>query len=124
MTEDAPNLGSKGDNLPGSADVNASAALDYAFTISGHDAFVRGDYSYIGEYFHNIAETGDASGGFSTVNVKAGISINNFDVDLFVNNLTNADDFTWVETSFQAVGSNRGYRLRPRTIGLNIGYSF
>ena len=53
-----------------------------------------------------------------------GASFKTVDVDLFVNNLTNVDDFTWVETSFEAVNSKRGYRVRPRTIGLNIGYDF
>ena len=121
LTADAPSLGSKGDNLPGSADYNVTLGLEYYFTFAGYSAFSRADYSYIDEYFHNIAETGEASGGYGQLNVKTGISIDNVDIDLFVNNLTNADDFTWVETGF-SVG--RAYRLRPRTVGLNLGYQF
>jgi len=124
LTEDAPNLGSKGDNLPGSADVNASVGLEHKFTLAGMDAFFRGDYIYIGEYFHNLAETGQASGGYGTTNLKLGVTIDAIDVDLYVYNLSNADDFTWLETVYPDFGIDRAYRLRPRTIGLNIGYNF
>ena len=125
LTEDASGLGSKGDNLPGSADVNASIGLEYAFTLAGLDAFVRSDYSYVGEYYNNLAETGQASGGYSMINLKTGVAFASLDVDLYVNNLTNADDFTWVESTFPDIaGVNRAYRLRPRTVGLNIGYRF
>ena len=119
LTEDAENLGSDGDDLPGSADFNASFALQYTFTLAGFDAFARGDYAYVGEYYDNIAEEGQVSGGYSEVHLKTGITYKAIDVDLFVNNLTNADDITWIDKAF-----GRAYRLRPRTFGLNIRYSF
>ena len=124
LAEDADNLGFKGDNLPGSADFNFSASLQYSFNMAGYEAFVRGDYAYIGEYYHNIAEQGQPSGGYSQAHLKAGLAIDQVEVDLFIKNLTNADDFTWVETTFGPLGTNRAYRLRPRTIGLNISYKF
>jgi outer membrane receptor protein involved in Fe transport len=129
LTEDIPLLsastgfGGNGDNLPGSADYNLGIGLEYAFTISGFDAFFRSDYSYVDEYFHNFSETGQASGGYSRIDLKAGVAINNFEIDIFVNNLSNADEFTWVESVFGGSG-NRAYRLRPRTVGLNLNYQF
>ena len=123
LTEDAVNLGSKGDNLPGSADFNFTMGLEHQFNVKGNDAYVRADYSYISEYHHDLAETGEASGGYGQLNLKTGISFENFDIDLFVNNLTNVNEFTWVETTF-ATSANRAYRVRPRTMGLNFGYQF
>jgi len=124
LTADANNIGVKGDNLPGSADFNMSVGMEYDFTLAGADAFVRGDYAYIGEFYHNVAETGEASGGYGQLNIKTGITVNAFDIDLFINNLTNEDDFTWVETTQVNFFGNSAYRLRPRTMGLNIAYQF
>ena len=125
LTEDAENLGEKGDNLPGSADYNISLGLEYSFAIGDYDAFVRGDYSYIGEYYSNLAETGTASGGFGQVDLKTGIVVDRFEVDIFVKNLTDEDGFTWVEALLgDVIGTSRAYRVRPRTLGLNIAYRF
>ncbi len=121
LAADAESLGSKGDNLPGSPDFNFFTALEYRFTVSGYESFARIDYSYVDEFYHNIAELGQASGGYTQVNLKTGISINQVDIDLFANNLTNANDFTWVESAFNV---GRAYRLRPRTIGFNVSYKF
>lgn len=124
LAEDAPNIGSAGDNLPGSADLNASLGMEYLFNLAGYQAFVRGDYAYVDEYYSNVAEVGQASGGYGQINLKTGMAIGNLDIDLFVNNLTNADDFTWTEAVYAQFNLSRAYRLRPRTIGLNIGYHF
>ena len=124
LSEDAPNLGDKGDNLPGSADVNASINVEYNFTLAGMAAFVYSDYSYVHEYYHTVDESGVASGGYTLLNLKAGVTLSSFNIDLYVNNLTNVDDLTWVESTFPDFGMNRAYRLRPRTVGLNIGYQF
>ncbi|WP_417625111.1 TonB-dependent receptor domain-containing protein [Paremcibacter congregatus] len=117
-------LGNDGDNLPGSADTQVSFGLEYLFDIQGHDAFVRGDYSYVSEFYSNIAETGQASGGYHLVDLTAGISVDGLNISVFVKNLTNDDSLTWVESSFAGNGANRAYRLRPRTIGLSLGYEF
>lgn len=124
LTESHPDLGDSGDSLPGSSDFNVSVGLEYSFMLLEYDAFVRGDYAYISEYYNNIDESGEASGGFGELNLRAGIAAGQFDIDLFVNNLTDEDGFTWVESTFAGVGSNRGYRIRPRTIGVNVAYSF
>ena len=123
LAEDAVNLGRKGDNLPGSADFNFSTALEYHFSFANMESFARIDYLYVDEYYHNIAEVGQASGGYEQINIKVGTSFQSIDLDLYVKNVTNADDFTWVETGFSAL-ANRAYRLRPRTVGLNLAYRF
>ena len=44
-------------------------------------------------------------------------------VDVFVDNLTNEDAFTFRGTS-PSVSDFYGYRLRPRTVGVRLGYTF
>ena len=93
------------------------------FILAQNESFARIDYNYQSEYYSNIQGTGQAAGGFGQLNLKAGMAINQFNVDIFVNNLTNTDEFTWVESSLQGGGFS-AYQLRPRTVGLNLGFNF
>ena len=112
---------SKGDRLPGSADVNASLGIEYQFTVAGYEAYLRSDYTYVGGFYNNLQEAGTEAGDYSRVNVKTGIAIDNITVDLFIDNLTDDDGITWVDAQLL---DNRGNRLQPRTVGLNVGYHF
>ena len=122
------NIGDDGDNLPGSADFNASLDIQYDFALAGYDGFIRVDYAYISEYFNSVkeGESGSlAAGGFGQFNMKSGINFDQIDLDVFVNNLTNNDGVTWVETVNVTLGAgNNAYRIRPRTVGLNLSYKF
>ena len=123
LTEDALTLGGvDGDRLPGSPDRSINLGVQYDFSIDGNASYIRSDYAYVGEFYNNLKEAGDAAGGYHQLNVKAGLMVNNIRVDLSVNNLTNADDVTWFDTGL--IANRRATVLRPRTIGLNIGYSF
>ncbi len=126
LSKDQSGLGEKGDDLPGSADINFSAGLEYGFSLAGYDAFARVDYAYVGEYGTRLDQPDDlpSSGGFSQIHLKTGITLDKLAVDLFVKNLTNADDLTWVEDVSTILGTTTVFRLRPRTIGLNLHYSF
>jgi len=118
-------IGNKGDDLPGSADYNASISLEYDFTLGSYPSFARIDYSYEGEYFNSVAGTGTPAGDFSQVHIKFGAKVGQVNVDLFVNNLTNKTGFTWVESSLSTfTASQRAYPIRPRTVGINLGYHF
>ena len=121
-------IGNDGDNLPGSADFNASAGVEYGFFMAGYESFARIDYSYISEYYNSVNEDELGSlpaGGFGQFNLKSGIQFGQVGLDLFINNLTNEDGLTWVETiAASGGGGDRAYRIRPRTIGLNISYQF
>ncbi len=125
LAKDSYGIGDKGDDLPGSAEYNMSAGLEYGFDLSGYPAFARVDYSYVGPYdtFVDQPASIPSSGDYHQVHVKAGVSIRNVDINLFVNNLTDADDLTWTHR-FEAFGNSRAYRLRPRTVGLNFSYQF
>ncbi len=131
LTEDAVlSLGPsavKGADLPGSADFNASIGLEYGFQLADSDAFVRLDYSYVGEYFSSFEEGANgnqASGDYHQFNLKTGVDFDKTSIDFFVNNLTNENAYSWVEASFSQNGFSRAYQLRPRTLGMNLRYQF
>jgi outer membrane receptor protein involved in Fe transport len=122
LTQDAPAVGgSKGDRLPGSASVNASVGIEYDFILAGHDAYLRSDFAYVGGFYNNLKGLGTEAGDYIKLNVKAGMTFDQISLDLYVDNLTDEDTITWVD----AEGfPNRGNRLQPRTVGLNVGYHF
>ena len=125
--EENSSIGSKGDNLPGSADVNASMGIEYLFTLAGYDSFARLDYLYVGEHYNSVNEDEAGSlpaGDFSQVNIKLGVDFSQVAVDLFVNNVTDDNGLTWVDSVNGAIGVNRATRIRPRTVGLNVNYQF
>jgi iron complex outermembrane receptor protein len=121
LTESAPGLGVEGDDLPGSADFNARVSLEQQFDLGNYPAFVRGDYTYVGEYYSQFTETGIAAGDYHVFDLNSGVSFGNMEISVFAKNMLNADDFTWVDNVF---GTDRAYRLRPRTIGINFRLNY
>ncbi len=109
----------KGADLPGSSDFTLSSGLEYSFTVAGYEAFAQVDYAYVSEYYNNLGEIGDAAGDYHQIHLKSGLFIGNMTANIFVKNLTNADNLTWIDPF-----TSEGYRLRPRIIGMNISYAF
>ncbi len=124
LAEDVPAQNwHKDDRLPGSAKVNANLAAQYDFNIAGYSAFVRADSFYTGAFYGDLLRSPlTEAGDYIKVDVRTGIAIRNFSVELFARNVTNEDSFTWRGTS--NLVSAFGYRLRPRTIGVQLGYNF
>ncbi len=125
LSKDAPALpGSPKDGarLPGSPKVSANLAAQYDFNVAGHRAFVRADSFYVGKFYGDLLQTpGTAAGDYVKVDARAGVAIRNLTVELFVRNLTDEDAFTWHGLSASPVNA---YLLRPRTIGIQLGYNF
>lgn len=125
LTKDVPVQGFKaGDRLPASPKVNANLGLQYEFDIAGHAAFVRADSIYVGPFF---AVVGDSSpdteaGDYVKLDATARVTMRNLNIDLYVRNLTNEDALTHLVSGLGNLFF--GYRLRPRTIGIQLGYSF
>ncbi|PHZ85107.1 TonB-dependent receptor domain-containing protein [Paremcibacter congregatus] len=124
LTEDAPGLGAfAGDRLPGAADFTVNIGLQYEYDLGDNPSYVRGDYSYVNEFYNKLGEVGTRTGGYSQLNISAGVSLytGQLDIGLFVHNLTNENALTHADT---VALDDRAYRLRPRTIGINVGYNF
>ena len=123
LAEDAAGIGGlDGDRLPGSPENSASLGLMYDFTIKGRSGYVRADYAYVGGFYNNLKQLGDEAGGYHQLNVKTGIDIDQISIDLYVNNLTDADEISWQDTVLSV--DRRAVILRPRTIGIDLSYSF
>lgn len=125
LTEDVPAQGFKaGNRLPGSPKVNANLGLQYSFNIGTYPAFVRADSIYVGPFYGNLLESPTLkSGDYVKFDAAARVSVGSLSIDLFAENLTNEDAFTFRGNS-TIVGQYYGYRLRPRTFGVRLGYSF
>lgn len=125
LTESVPALNArKGNRLAGSPAVNANLGLRYEFGLAGHDAFARADAIYVGSIYGDLAESARLkSDDYLKVDASIGLDLGNLDVSLFVRNLTNEDALTYRGTLTRA-SELFGYRLRPRTVGLNLAYSF
>jgi len=119
---------SKGDRLPSSPEVSVNLGLEYDFKLGGYASYMRGDYAYVSDFFAAAGETGGdiglgpvAAGDYGQLNISAGIDLDKFNIELFAHNLANSDGLTHVQVF---AGRGQAYRLRPRTIGLNVSYQF
>lgn len=123
LSEATPTVGAQvGDRLPGSPRWNANASAQYEFPLAGARAFARVDSIYVGPFYGNLQETPDSrAGDYVKVDMRAGVTIENLSAELFVRNLTNEDATTYRNPSAGRIVS---YSLRPRTIGMQVGYRF
>jgi iron complex outermembrane recepter protein len=125
LSRDSPGIGNEGDRLPGSPRVSANLAAQYDFKLAGRNAFVRADSFYTGRLYQSVGEAGFPAGDYVKVDARAGVTLDNLSVELFVRNLTNDDAFTWRALGVTPTSTPMaGFQLRPRTIGIQLGYSF
>jgi outer membrane receptor protein involved in Fe transport len=123
LTADVPAQGFQdGDPLPGTPKESANLGLQYSFNISGHPAYIRADSIYVSRFFGDILETPtQEAGDYVKVNASARVEFGNLDMDVFVHNLTDEDAFI---SRGYGLHELFGYRMRPRTIGLQLSYDF
>ncbi len=117
-------LGSSGDRLNFAPKFNGNLGAEYDFSIAGKRAFVRGDYLYFGSYYTATGEKGLRADPYNLVNLRAGVMLSDqVSLQFHIGNLLNSDAFTSV---IAPSGVPPGYavRLRPRTFGVDLAYSF
>ena len=124
LTQDAPSLNAvAGDRLPGSPKVNANLGLQYAFSVGGHEAYVRVDSIYVGTFYGGLQQVSLAqAGGYVKADVTARVAIKTLSIGLFIHNVTDADEFTF--RGSDSAGDHFGTRLRPRTVGVQLNCDF
>ena len=110
-----------GDRLAATPDYSLNFAVQYDFSFVDRDAYIRSDYAYVNEFYGRVGEQGEKAGGYGQVNLNAGIQFAQVSVELFAQNLTGEDAVTGIGTLYP---DTRAYRLRPRTIGLTVGFDF
>ncbi len=122
LTQDAEGLGDDGDRLPGVPDYNIGVGIEYELQLAGYPSYIKADYAHVGGFYNNLQELGTEAGDYGQLNLNMGMSIGNLSLSLYAENLTNEDSYTWIDSTLTA--DARAHRLRPRTIGFGLGYSF
>jgi len=125
LTKDAPVLNAfDGDRLPGSPKVNANFAVQYEFDVAGYEAFVRADSIYVGRFYGDLQESAATeAGNYVKIDLSGRVIVKDLSIDLYVRNLTDRDEFAFRGTS-DTGRPLYGFRLRPRTVGVQLSYNF
>jgi outer membrane receptor protein involved in Fe transport len=124
---DSLQLGLKGNPIPFVAKLNGAMNVQYRHALVG-DAMglVRVNYSYTGKshtQFRHDYNNDDEIGGFSQVNLRAGVEVNSWAAYLFVNNVLDSVGVFEANSNVPYV-ENRVLTQTPREIGLNIRKTF
>jgi outer membrane receptor protein involved in Fe transport len=120
----------KGDGL-GSPDWQVNVGGQYDFRVFDRfGGYVRADYQYSGEYQRGV---GPGASGYDPVTVngspthfataRAGLTMNGWDWNVFVNNLTNSQDPLYVAHG-AASALVTAATFRPREIGLQAAFRY
>ncbi|MFC3050539.1 TonB-dependent receptor [Kordiimonas pumila] len=130
LTEDQSNenvlvvssTGLKGDKIPYVPEYTASLSAEYITPVTDTlNAIARLDYSYTGESANGFRPTYlyyATFGDYSMINARLGLEAADWKVSLFARNLMNSKGIT------NNGGAGTLIALTPRTIGINLGYSF
>jgi iron complex outermembrane receptor protein len=120
-----------GTQLPSTPDWTLSVAAQYDFQPIGEwDAYLRGEFQYIGEATRHLGTPSDdprnlVRDSYELVNLRLGVRRDAYEFNLFVNNLFDDDTVLYQSFgSFSPAGSYEGIRVRPRVIGASLKRSF
>jgi len=107
-----------GERLVYSPRTNANFGLQYNFGLGSYPAYVRTDIGYVGEYetFPRI-NVSPAAGDYVKANLRGGITIDNWSIAVYGDNLMNKETPLYIDT-------DTGTRLSPRKLGLEVSYNF
>ena len=113
-------IGDKGGRLPMSPRVNGMLAVDYSFMLASYDAFLHSSYSYKDGHQSALdSPTLADAESYAKWDMRLGLDVDQWSFAFYGNNLTNEDAVV--------IGENPGfigYRLSPRTLGLDLAYTF
>ena len=115
-----------GERVPGAPEENASAGLQYNFSMFNNwNGYARADYSYVGDvhYVFGVGTTATPllQGGFGQANLRLSAQRKQVGFDVYARNLT---DKRAAETTGDPTQGGYTYMLRPREIGVEVRYSF
>ncbi|MDB9724457.1 TonB-dependent receptor [bacterium] len=125
FTEVTDDAGVKvGEDLPHAPHSQANLGVEYSFDVSSYPAFIRTDINYIGEA-ESAVERNEflTNGDYINVGLRAGISIDQWELALYGSNLLNENTAVFYNLS-KPFGRDLSGRLTPRKLGLNVKYAF
>jgi outer membrane receptor protein involved in Fe transport len=111
--------GKQGQQLPFAPENSASVGVQYSFDLANRESYVRADWSYVDESLTSLgAPDVVTTDSYSKLDMRAGIRFERFDLAIFGSNLTDENALVGV------FNLDRGWRLRPRTIGIEASILF
>ena len=126
-------LDEKGDALD-VAPWTVTAAAQYNFTVVGRDAFVRADYEFASKRTTPIPNEDPATAFYDPglvpnppthqVSLRAGVSLGEWDFQIYANNLLNAHPQLDLNHQDAATTLYEATTLRPRTIGVSANVKY
>ena len=116
----------KGDALPGSQKVSASAGVQYTVgNLAGGSAYVRADAVYVGSSYPDFMKEGSLrAGDYTVVNLRVGYRFDRYELVAFANNAFGSDGVVSAIPNADNLGTDAAFRVRPRTIGLTLRASY
>lgn len=133
LTRDAPTgtYGRIGDRLPYSPKWSGNLSADYSFPlVAGLDGNVGGGVTYVGDRESNFTVSASAKRfdlrAYTTADFHAGVQSLNWNVSLYVRNLTDTKGYlsAMAQNVQTGVSSYGLYLMQPRTVGISATYSF
>ena len=133
LTKDTPNgtYGKSGDRLPYSPKLSGNVSANYTFPLGGGlNGNVGGGVTYVGDRESSFTASASAQRftlrAYTTGDLHAGIQSMNWDVSLYVKNLTDARGYLSATAQNATTGiSSYGLLLiQPRTVGISTTYTF
>ena len=123
LEEDAPLItgssGRKGDRIPGVPEYNAQVSAQYEKPIGTSTLSVRGDYTYVSDYFGTFSQLPTRrAGDYGIVNLRVGLQFGLVAVELFADNLTD-EEVTLLSDPETGADPSKIFG-RPRTVGIRV----
>jgi iron complex outermembrane receptor protein len=121
-------VGVSGNRLPGVSRQQATVAIDTSVPISADREFhAHLDAAYRSDFWTSLPSSPTAANlpGFVLLNARAGLQfLQAWRVEAFLNNITNQEAATSVSTEPGLPHNRANFVGRPRTVGLELHYSF
>jgi len=123
LSDEIPNVAPAGSKIPNVPEWTFSTGLQQDFQLVQRDAFGRLDYVYVDSFLNSILGAEGAlveNGDYHKLDVRFGMNIGSFDVQLFATNLLDERPYIRVSNfGRQAVST-----LQPRTYGVGVTFEF
>jgi iron complex outermembrane recepter protein len=130
LTEDAPALGPAGARLPNTARLSYTIAGRYAFHVAGKPSFASLSLRHVGQRNAGFDAPDTSVPNFSLpaytmVDAQWGMEFGNWQLSVFVRNLTDKRALLGADTALTAFGGPlRATPAQPRTIGASVNLTF
>ena len=124
-------LAPAGTRLPVTAEIKYNIVGRYHFNVGNLDSYVQGALVHEGERDSDLDQSAQAILGtlpsYTTLDLSAGFTMNDWGVDLFISNITNEDAplYYTAQCAAETCGPQTyGVRIRPMTISARLTKDF